>query len=113
MTKFSELKVVRIIMSRFRKEEDFARERMKICNTCEFNTKNINKITFKQNIVNFFSNILTFITTGKLNEDNSACSICTCTLSFKVVERDEICDKDKWESIYIPNSAQKLKKQWK
>jgi len=107
MIKFSELKVVRIIMSRFREKENFAIERMKICNVCEFNTKNINKVKFKQKVVNFFSNVLTFVTTGEFNEDNSACSICTCTLAFKVVEKDEDCNLNKWKSIYIPNSAQK------
>jgi hypothetical protein len=103
----------RILKSRWRKEEDFAKERMKICNVCEFNTKNIEKITIKQKVVNFFSNILTLFMTGKLNDDNSACSICSCTLTFKVLEIDEKCDKNRWDSIYIPNSAQKNKKQWK
>jgi hypothetical protein len=102
MTRFLEFKIVRIVMSRFRKENNFSKERMQICVNCEFNTKNMNKISLKQKIINFLSNVLTFLTTGKFN---------ISTLSYKVAEEDEICPAkpSKWKSIYIPNSAQNKK----
>lgn len=100
----------RILMSRWRKEEDFAKERMKICNVCEFNTKNMQKIRFKQKVVNFFSNALTLITTGKLNESDDSCNICGCTLIFKVLEEGTSCpaEPSKWKSIYIPNNEKRI-----
>lgn len=90
-------------MSRFKKKQDFSTERLKICNICEFNTKNISNISIKQKLINSLSNILTFITTGKFNESDDSCSLCGCTLEFKVLEKEEKCDKNKWKSIYIPN----------
>ena len=100
----------RIFSSRFKENSNFAKERMKICEVCEFNTKNMQSITLKQKVLNLFSNLVTLVTKGKGNEDESACSICSCTLSFKVLEEVEICDKGKWKSIYTPNSGQKNNK---
>ena len=105
----------RIFSTRFKENSNFAKERMKICEVCEFNTKNMQSITLKQRVLNFFSNLVTLVTTGKLNEDESACSICGCTLSFKVLEEGTSCpaEPSKWKSIYTPNSGQKNKEQWK
>lgn len=103
----------RIFSSRFKENSNFAKERMKICEVCEFNTKNMQSITLKQKVLNLFSNLVTLITTGKRNESDDSCNLCGCTLSFKVVEESEICDKGKWKSIYTPNSGQKNKEQWK
>lgn len=98
-------KIKTIILSRFRKEqnEPWVKERRVICLSCTFNTKNIIKISFKQKIIRFFSNVLTLLLTGKLDKDNSECSICGCPLKYKIPEITEECDKGKWKSIYIPN----------
>ncbi len=115
MMNWNLLKKIRIIiLSRIKKTkvEKWAKERMKICRDCPYNTKNQEKISTKQKIVRFFSNLLTFITTGRFNEDNSECGICFCTLTYKVTTKQEVCehpDGDKWKSVYIPNSAQKIK----
>jgi hypothetical protein len=99
------MKLLKIVNSRFKStEEDWVKERSAICKICKYNTKNLNKITIKQYLVRLLSNILTFLTTGKLNKDNSECSICTCTLIYKVKEPTEYCDKGYW-SIYQPNSS--------
>lgn len=106
-------KIRTVYLSRFKKtkKQPWIEERTEICNSCEFNTKNINEISFKQKVARVLSNILTLVTTGKFNEDDSECSICYCTLSFKIPEKEETCLKGKWKSIYTPNSAQKEK--WK
>lgn len=104
MIGYSELR--RIITSRFKIETDFSKERMKICNKCEHNSKNKNKISIKQKILNKLSSLVTFILTGRFNEDNSVCTICTCTIIYKVVEELEECNhpiENQWKSIYIPN----------
>lgn len=69
------------------------------------------KISFKQKVLRLLSNCLTLLMKAKLNDSDAECSICGCTLQYKVIEEDEYCPKDKWKSIYIPNSAQKTKKQ--
>lgn len=107
--------MLKIIKSRLKKlkEEDFVKERKKICNDCPHNTKNINRLSIKQKSLDLLSNLLTFIMTGKFNEDKSACNLCGCTLIYKIPEIDEVCDDGRWRSIYLPNSAQKIKKQRK
>lgn len=98
-------KIKRIVLSRFKKEknEPWIKERKIICLGCTFNTKNVIKVSFKQKVKRFFSNILTLVLTGKLDSDNSECSICGCPLKYKIPEIEEECDKGKWKSIYIPN----------
>lgn len=96
------------------KTEQWIKDRRKICYVCPYNTRNLDKISFKQKVSRFFSNCLTLIMTGRLNEDNSECSICTCTLTYKTKSEYEGCNhpvEDQWKSIYLPNSAQKEK--WK
>jgi hypothetical protein len=99
----------KILKSRFKKESDFAKERMKICDVCEYNTKNMQRISLKQKTFNFFSNLVTLLTKGKRNESDDSCNICGCTLSFKILEEGESCpaEPSKWKSIYIKNSAKK------
>jgi hypothetical protein len=39
------------------------------------------------------------------------CTACeSCSVYYKSIDEEE-CPKDRWRSIYIPNSAQKIKKQ--
>ena len=92
-------KLLIILLSRFKKtkKEQWIEDRKKECDKCPFNTKNMNKVSLKQYGYNFLSNTLTLITTGKINEDNSACSLCSCTLAFKQKEITEKCDNNKWK----------------
>lgn len=102
MTDFSEFKIYRILRSRFTKQTPQAIKRLKVCKGCKYNTKNIDKISFKQKILDFLSNLLTLIMTGKINISKDACSICTCTLYHKANEPVEYCPhpkKDKWKEI--------------
>jgi hypothetical protein len=98
-------KIKVIVLSRFKKEteEKWIKERRIICLGCTFNTANMNKISLKQRTIRFFSNLLTLILTGKIEEDNSECSVCGCPLKYKIPEIEEDCDKGKWKSIYITN----------
>ena|GEM_PF-1655628 len=115
MTIWKPLKQIQIIcLSRIKKTktEQWIKDRRLICIKCPYNTKNLNIISFKQRVSRFFSNVLTLLMTGKLNKDNSECSICTCTLIYKTKSESEICehpDGNQWISIYIPNSSQKEK----
>ena len=102
MIDFSEFKIFRIIRSRFTRQTDQAIRRLKECSGCEYNTKNIKKISIKQKVLDFLSNLLTFVMTGRFNISKEACSICNCTLYYKANEKDEYCPhpkKDKWKEI--------------
>lgn len=93
-------KLLTILLSRFKtknQNEQWVKDRIKECNICPHNTKNIKKISLKQKIYRVLSNLLTFVTTGKFNEDDSECNLCGCTLSFKVVETTEKCNDNRWK----------------
>jgi len=93
-----------LLLSRFKKEknEQWVQDRRQICKVCPYNTKNLESISRKQKIVNFFSKIYSAITFSE-NEDLGECSICTCPLFYKTREKEENCDKNKWKSIHIEN----------
>lgn len=88
-----------ILLSRNKKpnQEQWVLDRKKECDKCPFNTKNMKSISIKQKVLRFLSNLLTLIMTGKLNEDNSECNLCGCTLSFKQIEITEKCDDNRWK----------------
>lgn len=88
-----------ILLSRNKKpnQEQWRLDRKKECDKCPFNTKNMETISFKQKVYRFLSNALTLITTGKPNIDNSECSLCYCTLSFKQIEPTETCLDNRWK----------------
>lgn len=56
------------------------------------------------------SDFLTFVTFAE-KTNLGTCKICFCPLYYKTMEMEEICEANpsKWKSIYIPNSAQKIK----
>lgn len=93
------MKVFSIIKSRFKKpiEEEWVLERRKECLSCPFNSKNTEKISFKQKVYRMLSNLLTLVTKGRFNKDDSECTVCGCTLEFKIPERLEYCPKNKWK----------------
>ena len=88
-----------ITLSRFKKpsEQQWIEDRRNQCKVCPFNTKNMSKISFKQKAYRVMSNILTLITTGHLDEDNSECSLCHCNLYYKQTEPSEICLDNRWK----------------
>lgn len=92
-------KLLIILLSRFKKtkKEQWIEDRKKECDKCPLNTKNMDKISLKQYVYRLLSNILTLITTGKFNDDDSECSLCQCTLTFKQKEITEKCDNNKWK----------------
>jgi len=65
---------------------DFYYERLKVCDKCSFNSKNVNK--------NIFQKIW-----EKLMGNNPFCTVCKCPLHLKAVEGCEVCDKGKWNHI--------------
>ena len=86
--------------------EPWVLERRKICHKCAFNSKNFYKVSLKQKIYRFFSNLLTLILTGKMNKSDDECTVCYCTLYYKTKEEVEVCEHpsgSQWKSIYIPN----------
>ena len=92
-------KIKIIALSRFKKpkNEQWIKDRIKQCEVCPFNTKNMTKISIKQRVCRVLSNVLTLITTGHLNEDNSECSLCECTLLYKIPEPTSKCDDNRWK----------------
>jgi hypothetical protein len=108
----------KILMSRWRKEnliEDIIKKR-ELCAICEYNSLNMEKIPLGKRLLKRASDFYSFIC-GKLHEDNLGnCTACeSCSIFFKTAD-EEHCPHplgDKWKSVYIPNSAQKNKKQWK
>ena len=104
----------KIIMSRWRKEnktEEVFNKRI-VCSTCEYNSLNMYKVPLKKRILKNLSDLYSFIC-GKLDDDNLGnCTVCeSCSIFFKSQD-EQICPHplgDKWKSIYIPNSAQKIK----
>jgi hypothetical protein len=93
------MKIIRIISSRFIDDRlvGEAAKRYDKCRRCEFMVSDYSKMSFKQKVYYNLSNLLTFITKFKLNDDNSACGICGCTIKYKVIIKEEKCPKNKWK----------------
>lgn len=99
-------KLTKIINSRLKPkdtEQDWVKERLEICRKCPFNTDNIVKKTFKDNMkikANKFLNLIL----GKKVTDEATCSICGCMLIFKAAEESEYCPKHKWKEHEFKSS---------
>lgn len=63
-------------------------ERIKICNTCPFNSKNVEN---KKGLRYWFWNIL--------NLKEPFCTVCGCEIKAKASEEIEECEKEKWKSL--------------
>lgn len=91
--------VLRIIKSRFKKGEDEETKRLRaICKSCEFNSKNVEKIPIKKRILIFLSDTLSLVM-GRKEEDNLGnCLGCeSCSIYYKTREYEwEDCPKNKW-----------------
>lgn len=81
-----------------------------ICKTCEYNTLNLESIPPLKLILKKLSDFYSLITGNSEVDVLGNCSVCGCSVYYKS-DSEEECPKNKWEKIYIPNSAQKEK--WK
>lgn len=105
----------RILMSRWKRgklTEDVIKKR-ELCAKCEYNSLNMKKIPLKKKVMKELSDFYSLIC-GKLDEDSLGnCTACdSCSIFYKSLD-EEHCPHplgDKWKSIYIPNSGQKIKK---
>lgn len=92
------VKIIKIIMSRVAPkdtEQDWVQKRLEICKTCPFNTDNIAKKSFSDQVkikANKFLNLIL----GKKVTEEATCSLCGCMLIFKAAEEDEECPIKKW-----------------
>ena len=91
--------ITRIINSRLSKErkDEWVYERLSICKTCKYNSKNNIKESLKEKILKNLSDFLTFITFAD-KKDLGYCKVCTCDLYFKTQIKEENCEKEKWKS---------------
>jgi len=118
MTKFSEHKLIRIIISRWKKHQEniLVEKKREVCSKCEYNSLNVEFIPKRKSLLIKLSAFYSFIC-GKSDLDILGnCLACeSCSVYYKT-EDEEHCPHptgDKWKSIYIPNSAQKIKKEKK
>lgn len=91
---------LRIITSRLKKpKKDKEVERLReICKICDYNTKNVENISINKKIIIFLSDLYSWLT-GNKKEDNLAnCSICGCSIFYKTQEYQfEECPKGYWK----------------
>lgn len=88
-----------IILSRIKKpkeDKETARKR-EICRTCEYNSKNIEKIPLKKLLIKKLSDFYSYIM-GRADEDNLGnCLACeSCSVYYKTMFDSEECPKNKW-----------------
>jgi hypothetical protein len=89
-----------IILSRIKKpkeDKETARKR-EICRTCEYNSKNIEKIPLKKLLIKKLSDFYSYIM-GRADEDNLGnCSLCGCSTFYSTIYEDENhCPEGKWK----------------
>lgn len=97
-------KIKIIIFSRFKKpnKESWVTDRRAICAKCEFNTKNIEKVSNKDRLIKFFSDAFSSITGNKKIDNLGNCIACAvCSVYYKTAESVEQCPAKpiKWERI--------------
>jgi len=91
-------KIKIILFSRFLKiEEDWVFKRREVCKHCTYNTLNLEKLSLKQKILKYFSDLYSSIT-GNRDEDNLGnCSACEmCSIFYKTQTEVEKCPQKKW-----------------
>lgn len=92
-------KIKTILKSRFKKvDEDFVKQRRRICKNCEYNSKNIESIDLKKRFLIYLSDLYTKITFSK-SEKLGNCMACeACDIYYKTQEIEENCVKNKWRT---------------
>lgn len=92
------INILTIIKSRFNKEPETeeTKRRRSACKICEFNSKNVKRISLIKKILIKLSDFYSWIT-GNKNEDNlHNCGVCGCSIYYKSAEKEEKCPKNKW-----------------
>ena len=99
-------KIRTIILSRFKKpqNQEWVELRRSICKNCPHNSKKTTTLSLKVRLTRLLSDFLTWITRAE-QEDLGHCTICTCPIFFKSLEKLEKCDAGYW-SVYEPNSSE-------
>ena len=90
--------VYKIIKSRFTKPNETKESLRKksICKKCEFNTLNIEKLSWKKKIVKDLSDFYSKITGNAEKDVLGNCDGCKlCSIYYKILVGDK-CPKEKW-----------------
>lgn len=89
-----------IILSRIKnpKEDKETSRKREICRTCEYNSKNIEKIPLKKLLIKKLSDFYSYIM-GRADEDNLGnCTLCGCSVYYKSLYENTCSDTiNKWE----------------
>lgn len=100
-----------ILLSRIKKPKTsgLVEYRRAMCKICEYNTLNLESVPPMKLLIKKLSDFYSWITGNSDVDVLGNCSACEmCSVYYKSRDEDH-CPKDKWESIYIPNSAKKQK----
>lgn len=96
-------KLLTILLSRFKtknQNEQWVKDRRKFCKPCQWNTLNIEKLSFKQKIIKKLSDFYSLLTNKDDIDTLGNCSACgMCSIYFKTETEVEYCPKNKWERL--------------
>lgn len=107
------LKTIRTIAhSRVKKTKTNAlvEYRREICKNCEYNSLNLKYIPLLKQMIKKLSDFYSWITGNAEVDVLGNCTAClSCSIYYLSRDEDECHDpeKDRWKSVYIPNSAKK------
>lgn len=95
-------RIFRIVLSRLKKptkNQEIVNERRSVCSSCNFNTKNQEKLGLKVWILKQFSDFYSWVTFNKDEDSLGNCSACdACSIFYKTAEVEyEECPKNKWK----------------
>lgn len=92
------MKIIRIITSRFKKEEEFVQNRRSICEGCVFNSNNTNRTSLRDKLYKVMSDILNWILMRE-SEDLGQCihPDCGCDIYYKTLTEEEFCHAGNWD----------------
>lgn len=71
-------------------------ERLKVCHTCKYNSKNQVKKTVKVRIMIIINKLLDIIY-GIDNDEENICTKCGCNLKHKTSQEEEKCPEELWK----------------
>lgn len=95
-------KLTTIIKSRLTKpktDKEIERKRA-ICASCEYNTKNMEKISLYKKVLKSLSDFYSRISGNAEDDVLGNCSICTCSVFYATIyENEDYCKKGKWKTI--------------
>lgn len=98
----NKIKIILLSRLKHNKEEEWVRDRQKICLSCENNSINSSGFNIRRFFLATLSTLLSFLT-GRIKEDGSIgyCNICGCDNFWKISMEGEQCSANppKWESF--------------